>query len=147
MKVYLDTCCLCRPYDDLSNSKNKIEADSILHILDWIDLGKLDWIKSEFLEFEIAHIRSASKREKIQKFLEYNEFEFVFFNDLILNGAKELSQLGFHRADSIHVMSALEGNADVFLSTDDGLIKKGQKNGTVLKLKFFNPSEFIYGVK
>ena len=83
----------------------------------------------------------------MQKFLEYREIEFVFLNESILNGAKEFFRFGFHQADSLHIMSAIEGNAEFFLSTDDGLIKKGKKNESSLELKFFNPSEFIDKVK
>lgn len=64
MKVYLDTCCLCRPYDDLSNIKNRLESESVLFLLDLIDSEKIEWIKSEFLEFEIENIKSVVKRKK-----------------------------------------------------------------------------------
>ncbi len=33
MIVYLDTCCLCRPYDDLTKIRNKIESESVLFSL------------------------------------------------------------------------------------------------------------------
>jgi hypothetical protein len=41
MKNYLDTCCLCRPYDELTNIRNKIESESVLFFLDLIDSGKI----------------------------------------------------------------------------------------------------------
>ncbi len=46
----------------------------------------------------------------------------------------------------MHVISAIFGKADIFLSTDDGLISAGKKNESLLKIKFFNPAKFMYEV-
>ena len=146
MRVYLDTCCLCRPYDDLTNIRNKIESESVLFLLDLIDSDELQWVKSEFLEFEISNIKSFTKRKRVQKFLDYKEIEFVEVNDNLVKRAKELSRLRIQNGDAMHVISAIFGKADIFLSTDDGLISAGKKNESLLKIKFFNPAEFIYEV-
>ncbi|HMV42007.1 MAG TPA: hypothetical protein PK079_13980 [Leptospiraceae bacterium] len=46
--------------------------------------------------------------------------------------------------DLVHLASAINGQANVFLSTDYDLLKKGRKYESILNLKFFNPSDFIY---
>lgn len=83
----------------------------------------------------------------MQKFLEYKEIEFVEVRDKVVERAKEIPRLGIGQGDAMYVISAILGKAEIFLSTDDELIKKGKKNESFLKLKFFNPSEFIYEVK
>lgn len=44
MRVYLDMCCYNRPYDDQSQLKVAMEAQSKLHIQNLISEGKLDRI-------------------------------------------------------------------------------------------------------
>jgi hypothetical protein len=30
MKIYLDVCCLCRPFDDHSETRVQLEAEAVL---------------------------------------------------------------------------------------------------------------------
>lgn len=44
MKVYMDVCCLCRPFDDRTQDRIRIESEAVLTILgrcneDWILFG------------------------------------------------------------------------------------------------------------
>ena len=44
MKVYMDACCLCRPFGDRTQDRIRIETEAVLTILgrcneDWILVG------------------------------------------------------------------------------------------------------------
>ena len=52
MRIYLDMCCYNRPYDDQSQLKVALEAQSKLHIQNLIKEGKLDLIGSYTLDYE-----------------------------------------------------------------------------------------------
>ena len=40
MRVYLDVCCLNRPFDDQSQDRIKLETDAVLSILDNCQTGE-----------------------------------------------------------------------------------------------------------
>ncbi|HPZ08922.1 MAG TPA: hypothetical protein PL110_12455 [Candidatus Eremiobacteraeota bacterium] len=42
MKIYLDTCCLNRPFDDQTQDRNRLEAEAIMIIL--LNLASDKWI-------------------------------------------------------------------------------------------------------
>ena len=51
-RVYLDNCCLNRPYDDQSHLKIEIETKAKLRIQEMIVLGRLEMATSYILEYE-----------------------------------------------------------------------------------------------
>ena len=65
MDIYLDTCSLCRPFDDQSKLRIKIETEAVQFIFEQIKKKKVKWIASEVLEFEINQINNLEKRIKI----------------------------------------------------------------------------------
>ncbi len=46
MKVYLDMCCLKRPFDDAGVPRNRIEAEAVLSIQKAIESGSLEFVRS-----------------------------------------------------------------------------------------------------
>lgn len=63
IKLYLDNCCYNRPFDDLSQEKNKIEAQAIETIIKMYADGNIIIYKSRALEFEINKITNINKRK------------------------------------------------------------------------------------
>jgi hypothetical protein len=57
-KVYLDTCCLNRPFDDQTQMRVRLEAESVLVILARIENGDWVWIGSEVLKDENVRIEN-----------------------------------------------------------------------------------------
>ena len=61
MKAYMDVCCLCRPFDDRTQDRIRIESEAVLTILgrcneDWILVG------SDAVDFEISAVMDQKKR-------------------------------------------------------------------------------------
>ncbi len=52
-KIYLDTCCLNRPFDDQTQERVRLEAEAVLAILSRIEKGEWNWIGSDVLADEI----------------------------------------------------------------------------------------------
>ncbi len=48
-KVYLDACCLNRPFDDQTQDRIHLEAEAVLLILTHVESGRWQWIGSEAL--------------------------------------------------------------------------------------------------
>ena len=55
----------------------------------------------------------------------------------------ELVQLGFSSYDAAHIASAERSNADVFLSVDDRLIRKAQRNFEAIYVAVDNPINWL----
>ena len=72
MKIYMDVCCLCRPFDDHQNRKIRLEAEAILTIL---DRCSSDWelVGSVVLDSEISRMADPDKRQKVEQKLEHGQ--------------------------------------------------------------------------
>lgn len=72
----------------------------------------------------------------------YSKLKF-FFNEKIEKRAKELTELGFKTFDALHIASAEEGNVNIFLTTDDRLLRKAITSVNYLKVKLANPVQWL----
>ena len=61
--------------------------------------------------------------------------------------AKELGQLGFKAYDALHLACAEEGKAQVFLTTDDRLLRKAKRYRSLLHVRVENPVFWLTGVR
>ncbi|MCR4817390.1 MAG: hypothetical protein K5841_00355, partial [Fretibacterium sp.] len=77
MRVYLDMCCYNRPYDDQSQFKVAMEAQSKLYIQNLIREGHLDLVGSFTLDFECSRNPFEMRRETISKFIRENMKAYV----------------------------------------------------------------------
>jgi predicted nucleic acid-binding protein len=137
-KVYLDTCCINRPFDDQTQERVRLEAEAVLAILSRIEKGDWDWIGSEMLTDEIEQTPDTQKLSRakllsgfIQENIEVGEKE--------TRRAKELQKEGFQLFDALHLACAESAKVDVFLSTDDRLLKLAKKMSKRLKIRVVNP--------
>ncbi len=60
-----------------------------------------------------------------------------------LKRASELEELGFVGFDAVHLACAESGNADVFLSTDDRLLKRAKRLSKKIRVKVMNPLDWL----
>ncbi len=51
--IYLDVCCLNRPFDDQTHDRIHLKAEAVLAILSRIGTGEWDWLSSNVVDFEI----------------------------------------------------------------------------------------------
>ena len=140
--LYLDVCALCRPFDDQSQMKIKLETDSIFLILEKIKAGKFRMLFSKIHNLEIKDIQEKEEREELLQFLEkYGNEEKNINQEKIKNRILEFEKMGFGIGDSAHLAFA-ENNTDYFISVDSNLLKKYNKKvkGKMLALK---PEDFI----
>ena len=55
----------------------------------------------------------------------------------------ELQKLGFSGYDATHIASAERSQGDIFLTTDDRLIKKAQNNIQLIQVEIDNPVQWL----
>ncbi len=125
MLLYLDTCCLNRPFDNQTQSRVFLETEAVLAILARITSGEWRLACSAVLLYEVSRIADQTRRQGIGNLLGYAEpAQPLSFG--IEQRAAQLCAAGFKQMDALHLASAEELKADAFLSTDDRLIGKAQ---------------------
>jgi len=145
MKIYFDVCCLNRPYDDQDQDRIHMESEAIITIFKHIEYS--DWllINSGVVNYEISKTSDIERKERLLS-LVGSASEFVSVNQEIYARAKKIQELGIKTYDSLHIACAECGNADVFLTTDDRLIKAVKRNSNEIKIEVENPLLWLYKV-
>ncbi|MFP4319829.1 MAG: hypothetical protein ACLFQ7_12795, partial [Phormidium sp.] len=67
--VYLDVCCLNRPFDDWAQERVRLEGDSVLAILERVRTGEWQLISSEAIAVELEKMRNLEKKMSILSLL------------------------------------------------------------------------------
>ena len=122
MKVYFDACCLNRPFDDQSQPRVRLETEAISLILEKLTQGEWEWVGSEILLYEVGQNPVLENRQRALAFASLAQ-QVVEITEKILRRAEELEEIGYDPYDAIHLSSAEFGKADVFLTTDDQILK------------------------
>ncbi|MGC8855572.1 MAG: PIN domain-containing protein [Anaerolineae bacterium] len=142
LRVYLDACCLNRPFDDQSQPRIHLETIAISLVFERVGLQEWEWIGSEALSYEIRQNPDVERRERVW-LLAQQAHEVVLLNDDILRRAEELQAAGFDVYDAVHLASAEAGKVDVFLTTDDRLLKTAKRKGRLLPFRVANPVSWL----
>jgi predicted nucleic acid-binding protein len=143
MRLYIDVCCLNRPFDDQSQDRIRIESEAILAILnkclyDWTLVG------SEAIDYEIFKIPD-DERKKGVKVLAAISRQKVTVDESILRRASELENIGLKALDALHLACA-EESVEVMLTTDDEIVKKVKANNNIVKVRVENPVRWLMEV-
>jgi len=145
VKIYLDVCCLSRPFDDQFQDRIKIETDAILSILTHCKIGEWELVGSEAIDIEISKIPDDEKREKINTLRSIANFRVAIDNE-VEKRAVEISQLKIYSYDALHIACAERSKADIMLTTDDFLLKKPMQYMDSLMLRVENPVKWLMEV-
>ena len=143
LRLYLDNCCLSRPFDDLSNDIVRLESEAILTIIDRCNYGYWNFFSSDVLFDEISRLTDSVRRQKILLFCRSASHN-IELTDEITARAKELELFGVKPYDALHTASAEYGSADVFLTTDHRLINA--LNRVKIEMKVRNPLVWLMEV-
>jgi len=141
-KIYFDTCCLNRPFDEQTQERIRLESEAVLAILSRIEKGEWNWIGSDVLTDEIEQTpdtQKLSRTKLLSDFIQQN----VEIGEKEAERAQELQAEGFQVFDSLHIACAETAKADVYLSTDDRLLKLAKRVSKRLHIRVENPLIWI----
>lgn len=141
MFIYLDTCCLNRPYDDQSQPRIQLEAAAVLAILERVTAGDMQLASSSVLQFETHRIADLTRRNGILHFLSYSSSYQPLTTEIEQRGIL-LHKLGFKRLDALHLATAEALKVDVLLTTDDQLLRRATQHSTQITVSVLNPVQF-----
>jgi predicted nucleic acid-binding protein len=145
MKIYLDVCCLNRPFDDQTQDRIHLEAEAILSILNHSQTAGWSVIGSDAIDYEISKMPDNDKRLMVQ-ILSTMHDAHVKVDAGVERRAVELKRAGLKPMDALHVACAEKGKAEILLTTDDNLLSKALKNQRTLKVKVVNPLRWVMEV-
>ncbi|MBS3954766.1 MAG: PIN domain-containing protein [Methylomicrobium sp.] len=141
-KIYFDTCCINRPFDDQTQVRVRLEAEAVLGILSRVESGEWEWIGSEVLMDEIEQMPDMQRLSRVKLLSSFAQ-EIVDINEKEVERARELQKEGFQVFDALHIACAESAKADVFLSTDDRLLKQAQRVSKSLHVRVENPLTWV----
>jgi predicted nucleic acid-binding protein len=142
MKIYLDACCLNRPFDDQRQPRIRLEAEAISLILQKLHQREWEWVGSEVLVYELGQTVDVERRERLL-LLAGQSHQVVAITETLLKQPEKLEAAGFDSYDAIHLASAEQAKVDVFLTTDDNIQKVSNRNKEAFSFVIANPVKWL----
>lgn len=145
MRIYLDVCCINRPFDDQTEERIRMESEAVLAILKRC-LSEWTLIGSEAIDYEISKIPDVERRGKAERISSISR-EKVTVDESIVSRAREIEREGLRPMDALHLACA-ERSADVMLTTDDEIVRAAMRKSASIsiKVRVMNPARWLLDV-
>lgn len=130
MRIYLDLCCFNRPYDDQTQARIHLETEAKLLLQQKVKKAECALVWSSVLDFECKNNPFEERRHAILQW-RWLANSVVMADDEVITRAKVFEAHGVDKFDALHLACAISGKANLFVTTDDRLIKKTRKIGTL----------------
>ena len=141
-KIYLDTCCFNRPFDVQTQNRVRREAEAVEIILEYFDIGYWQWLASSVNADEIDRITEPLKHTQVKTLLSLAH-QLVWVGEVEIARGEQIETFGFERLDALHLACAESGNADIFLTTDDSLLKTAKRVNAQLRVRVEYPDIWL----
>ncbi len=145
IKIYLDACCLNRPFDDQSYPRIHLESEAIQLVLLYCETGYVKWYGSEILDYEINQTPDPLKMELL-RIVAGQAQGHVALKETIRKRANVFRKWKITALDALHVACAENVKVDYFLTTDDKLLSKLRRHKRELKIITENPLKWVQEV-
>jgi predicted nucleic acid-binding protein len=117
-RVYFDTCCLNRPFDDQSQARIRLETEAVIHLLRAVEEAKIVWVSSDAIIYEVMKCPDEARRAAVLT-LCTRVSERVTIDHVTMQRARELRTQGLRDLDALHLACAEKGSVKILLTTDD----------------------------
>jgi predicted nucleic acid-binding protein len=134
MLIYLDMCCLKRPFDDQSQPRIRLETEAVLSLLA-MESDQLRFIRSAALVLENNVNPVRERAERVARWLSEQQVWRPPDASALRARVTELIALGFKTFDALHVASAEGAGAALFGTVDDRLLSSAARHAAVLRTR------------
>jgi hypothetical protein len=141
-RVYLDNCVINRPFDDQSQERIRLETEAIILLPSRLERKEWTWLGSQAVVIEIDKMPDADQRLRLKRVIEFISLT-IGIGEKELERAGEFQKLGFAGLNAVHLACAESGKVDVFLTTDDRLLKLSKRLAKKLHIKVENPLDWM----
>ena len=131
--MYLDMCCLMRPFDDLGDPRVFEEAEIVTDILELVRDGRQVLVVSATHRSENAYNPFDNRRAFLRNVFA-SATSFVPLTPSVHRRANMWKTYGVRHLDSYHLACAEESCVDVFCTCDDNLLRKAGRWVAGIKL-------------
>jgi hypothetical protein len=145
MLIYLDICCLKRPFDDQSQPRIRIETEAVLSLLA-MESDQVRFVRSAalLLENDLNPIRERASR--VEQWLKAAVLWRPSDVSSLQNRVAELIALGLKNFDALHVASAEQAGAQLCVTVDDRLLSAAARHADHLGTRVCSVIECVQEV-
>jgi hypothetical protein len=143
-RIYLDTCCLNRPFDDQSQDRIRLEAEAVVLILAHMAADEWLWIGSQVVAAEVGETSDEQRRSRILSLIG-SAHEMAPLGVSEIERGQRLEALGFPEYDALHLACAEAASADFLLTTDDRFRRLAARHAGQLRVQVENPLTWLEG--
>lgn len=130
MRIYLDICCLKRPFDDQTQERIRLESEAVLTILG-APPDKVQFIRARAHTLENSLNPVAWRAARVEAWIARQPILELPEEGLTAR-IHDLIGLGFKPFDALHLASAELGKADALLTVDDRFLASARKHSSAL---------------
>lgn len=141
MRVYLDLCCLKRPFDLQEEAIVRLQTEAVLSILA-LPPDTVELVQSPALVLENSLNPNQARREAVALWLSKAVAISPSETDLAVR-VDELVAKGFKRFDALHLASAELSGSAFFLTVDLQILKLASRVSGELRVPVTDPVHFI----
>jgi len=124
----------------------RAEAEAVEHVMRMVREGLATWVSSTVLNIEVSRNPDPDRRRDAEALLSFAN-EIVVPKAAEADRARPLEEQGFTPFDALHLASAEQGGADVFLTTDDDLVRRARRSPGPLHTRVENPVSWYLEVQ
>jgi hypothetical protein len=139
-RLYLDLCCLKRPFDDQRQERIRREAAAIAAIIERAENGALELVRSPALLLENDQNLREDRRLAAALWIDGSAVD-VLLSESVEARARALAELGFRAMDALHLAFAEAAGARWLVTCDDGLLALGRQHAVDLQLAVVGPMD------
>lgn len=139
MRIYPDICTLCRPFDDQSQPRIWLETHALCVILDLVEIGQPEMVRSSIHDLENSRNPLAARRLWVEQCLKLAS-QTIPLVPAMRRRAVDLETIGVKPIDALHAVAAESAACTHLLTCDDGFRKRYTG-----PLKILNPADFVVG--
>ncbi|HKH47505.1 MAG TPA: PIN domain-containing protein [Thermoanaerobaculia bacterium] len=141
MRIYLDLCCLKRPFDAQEQPLVRLQTEAVVSILALpAEVAELIRVPAQALENSLNPVQA--RRDAVGLWLA--QVPDPLFSDAEVSARVDtLLAMGFKSFDAFHLASAELSGADVFLTVDLPLLKLAARLSSQLHVRVADPVRFL----
>jgi len=115
-----------------------LEAEAVLLILAQCEAGQNEWVSSDVVDIEIGQTPDLERRRRVQA-LTSHAHRSIAVERREAERAQQLESLGVAAYDALHLACAESARVDVFLTTDDRLLRRSAALREQIGVRVENP--------
>jgi len=129
LRIYLDLCCFNRPHDDRGQVRIRLETEAKLVLQQKVREGACELLWSSILDYENSRNPFDERLLAIRQWRAL-AVAHVMADAGVIERARAFVAAGMMEYDALHVASAVAGEAGVFVTADDRLLKSLRRMAT-----------------